>query len=245
MQTALTGISAAETLAGDVANNLANSQTAGFKASGGGFTQGTIAVSASPTDLALQGDGFFVLEGPGGERLYTRDGQFSVNAANELVSAGGERVLGFASDSNFQPQTGELSPLIIPENRTAADADGQAVTMTDFSIGDDGQVRGRFSDGTSRALGQIRLARFANPSGLEARGNNQYATGVSSGLPIESNPGDSGAATLTPGATELSNTDIGGNLVDLATASVAFRANLHTIATADEMFESLLNLGRR
>ncbi len=133
MTTALTGLSAAETQIDVAGNNLANSQTVGFKASdvifanqflrtlsqgstptenNGGtnprqiglgvqvagitpdFTQGTIEISSSPSDLAIQGDGFFIVEGQQGEPLYTRNGIFKTNSQNELVSATGNRLLG-------------------------------------------------------------------------------------------------------------------------------------------------------
>src|SRR4029450_11096869 len=130
LTTALTGMQAAETQIDVTGNNLANSQTIGFKEStaifatqllqtqsvgsgptdtNGGtnprqiglgtrtaeispqFTQGTIEISASPSDLAIQGDGFFIVEDSEGEQLYTRNGVFKLNADNELVSVTGER----------------------------------------------------------------------------------------------------------------------------------------------------------
>src|SRR5947199_6249827 len=153
LTTALTGMQAAETQIDVVGNNLANSQTVGFKASeanfatqflqthslGSGptatdggtnprqtglgtrvaaitpdFTQGTIEISSSPSDLAIQGDGFFLLQGSDGERLYSRNGQFKTNASNELVALTGERVLGYGVDTNYQIQRTTLVPLTIP-----------------------------------------------------------------------------------------------------------------------------------
>src|SRR5438874_1712760 len=153
LTTALTGMQAAETQIDVVGNNLANSQTVGFKASNavfatqflqtqslgsgptatdGGtnprqtglgtrvagltpdFTQGTIEISSSPSDLAIQGDGFFMVQNTDGERLYTRNGQFKTNADNELVSLSGERVLGYGIDSNYQIQRTTLVGLNIP-----------------------------------------------------------------------------------------------------------------------------------
>ncbi len=68
------------------------------------FTQGTIAISSNPSDLALQGDGFFIVQSTAGEQLYTRNGKFELNSQSELVTAGGERLLGFGVDDNFQIQ---------------------------------------------------------------------------------------------------------------------------------------------
>src|SRR3954471_11587858 len=143
LTTALTGMQAAETQVDVVGNNLANSQTVGFKASdtifatqflqtqslgsapttsdGGtnprqtglgtrvaaiapNFTQGTIEISNSPSDLAIQGDGFFEVQNNDGEALYSRNGQFSTNADNEIVNTTGQRLLGYGVDTNYQVQ---------------------------------------------------------------------------------------------------------------------------------------------
>ena len=123
--------------------------------------------------------------------------------------------------------------------------DGSAPgTLTSFIIGEDGRIRGVFSNGISRDLGQIRLARFANPTGLEQKGQNMYATGVNSGLPIEGNPGAQGTGAIVAGAVELSNTDMGGNLIQLILASTMYRSNTRVITTAQQMFDELLNLRR-
>src|SRR5205809_747210 len=128
LSTALTGLTAAETTLDVVGNNVANSNTVGFKESdaifatqfvltqslgsaptdttGGtnpkqlglgtqvaaivpNFSQGTVQVSSSPSDLAIQGDGFFIVQGTTGEQLYSRNGIFSTNADNELVNVTG------------------------------------------------------------------------------------------------------------------------------------------------------------
>lgn len=283
LQSGISGISAAELAISVIANNLANSQTAGFKASraayatqipqtvspgaaptahGGGrnptqigtgvlpaevsgdFSQGSIALDSSPTSLAVQGDGLFILEGPTGERLYSRDGRFSINADGELVSVGGHRVLGYGVDESLRLRRTQLVPLRVPYGLRAAGQNGSAATLTGFKITQDGRIRGKLTDGTSRDLGQIVLARFANPSGLARRGNNLFAPGVNSGLPVESDPGEGGAGKMVAGAVELSNTDIGQGLVDLLLASTQFRANVQVLSTAGDLLDELANLGR-
>jgi flagellar hook protein FlgE len=153
LSTALTGMTAAETSIDVVGNNVANSQTVGFKESSvnfatqflqtqtigsaptdnrGGtnprqiglgvkvaeispeFTQGTVEISSNPLDLAIQGDGFFIVEGPGGGQYYTRNGQFKTNANNEIVTTTGYRVLGYGVDSNFEVQPTGLQTISIP-----------------------------------------------------------------------------------------------------------------------------------
>jgi flagellar hook protein FlgE len=283
LHTALSGISAAELAVNVLANNLANAQTPGFKASkatfatqvpqtasagagpspeGGGsnpiqvgtgvracqiagdFSQGTLAVESNPLSLAIQGDGLFILEGPAGERLYSRDGRFHLNADGELASSGGHRVLGHAADGNFQIQPDHLRPLRIPRGIEVPSPSGSAARLVGFRITGNGRIRGRFSDGIQRDLGQIRLARFANPSGLERRGHNVFAPGANSGVPIHGNPGESGAGEIVAGAIELSNTDIGQSLVELSLASIWFRANVQVVATGDELLDDLLALRR-
>ena len=117
-------------------------------------------------------------------------------------------------------------------------------TLTSYVIGEDGQMRGVFSNGIARQLGQIRLARFTNPQGLEQRGQNLYAQGINTGLPVEGGPGENGIGTVVAGALELSNTDIGGDLVDLVLASTQYRSNARVITATQQLFDELLNLRR-
>jgi flagellar hook protein FlgE len=283
MQTALTGMAAAEATLGVVADNLANARTDGFKArriqlvtqtaqtvsqgegphgfSGGtnpqqigagvqvagiasDFSQGSVALSSNPSDLALNGEGLFIVEGASGGRLYTRQGALRVNAQQQLVTASGQRVLGYGVDDNFQLNTTELSPLDVPIGRSAAGAGGTAAPLTGYRIGGDGRIRGVFTDGITRDLGQIRVARFANPRGLIARGNSLYAEGISSGLPVEQNPAEAGIGTLIPGATEESNTGVGAELVTSILAENQYRASLLVLETADSLLEELFQRPR-
>ena len=132
-----------------------------------------------------------------------------------------------------------------PSELAAARQDGSAAgTLTNFIIAEDGLIHGVFSNGVTRDLGQIRLARFANPSGLEQLGENLFATGVNSGLPIEGNPNANGIGAIKAGAIELSNTDIGKNLIDLILASTQYRANTRVITTSQQLLDELLNLRR-
>ncbi|MEZ6133631.1 MAG: flagellar hook-basal body complex protein [Pirellulaceae bacterium] len=117
-------------------------------------------------------------------------------------------------------------------------------TLTSYVIGEDGTIKGVFSNGISRDLGQLRLARFINPEGLEQRGQNLFAQGINTGLPIEGRPGENGIGGVVAGALELSNTDIGGDLVDLVLASTQYRSNARVITATQQLFDELLNLRR-
>ncbi|MCA9183467.1 MAG: flagellar hook-basal body complex protein, partial [Planctomycetales bacterium] len=116
--------------------------------------------------------------------------------------------------------------------------------LTSYIIGEDGTIRGVFSNGNSRDLGKLRLARFANPEGLEQRGQNMYAQGINTGLPVEGGPGENGIGTVVSGALELSNTNIGGDLVNLVLASTQYRSNARVITATQQLFDELLNIRR-
>lgn len=116
--------------------------------------------------------------------------------------------------------------------------------LTSYLIGEDGKIRGVFDNGTERDLGQIVLARFANPSGLEQRGQNLYSSAVNSGLPVTGRPGEQGIGTVVSGAVEQSNTDISKSLIDLISASTQYRGNARVITAAQQLLDELLNLRR-
>jgi len=116
--------------------------------------------------------------------------------------------------------------------------------LNSFVVGEDGKVRGVFSNGISRDLGRLQLARFSNPAGLEARGLNLYSAGVNTGLPIQGGPGENGIGNVVGGALELSNTDIGKDLIRLVLASTQYRGNSRVITTAQQLIDELLNLRR-
>lgn len=116
--------------------------------------------------------------------------------------------------------------------------------LSSYIISEDGLIRGVFSNGVSRDLGKIRLARFTNPEGLEQRGQNLYAQGINTGLPIEGSPGENGIGSVVSGALELSNTDIGADLVSLVLASTQYRSNSRVITATQQLFDELLNLRR-
>jgi flagellar hook protein FlgE len=179
-----------------------------------------------------------------GTVTFDGEGNF-VSASNTTVSIGRanepsvkplEFNLDFSQVSGLAATTASLS---------VASQDGSAPgVLNSFSISDNGMISGVFSNGISQDLGQIRLARFSNPAGLEQVGQNMYTTGVNSGLPIMGNPGDSGTGTIVAGSLEASNTDIGGSLIDLITTSTMYQANTRVITTATQLFDVLLQLAQ-
>ncbi len=117
-------------------------------------------------------------------------------------------------------------------------------TLSSFAITESGLISGTFSNGAVRSLGQIRMASFANNGGLQQVGENMFAQGVNSGEAVLGNPGESGIGTLTAGAIELSNTDIGQNLIELILASTQYRGGARVITTAQQLLDELLALRR-
>jgi flagellar hook protein FlgE len=180
------------------------------------------------------GTGLIYFDGEGNVTSVSND---TISIAREDVSSGTlEFDLDFTGVSGLASANSTLSATL---------QDGSAPgVLTSFIVGEDGLIRGVFSNGITRDLGQIQLARFANNSGLQQKGENLFATGVNSGLPIVGSPGAQGIGTIIAGAQELSNSDIGQNLIDLITASTAYRGGARVITTVQQLFDELLNLRR-
>jgi len=181
-----------------------------------------------------------------GTGLITFDGEGNFVSASQSTVSIDRRNVSSTTPLEFDLDFSQLSGLAAESSSLAVSRqDGSAPgVLTSFIVGEDGTIRGVFSNGITRDLGQLQLARFANPAGLEQRGENLFAEGVNSGLPVQSDPGQQGIGTLIAGAVELSNTDIGGNLIDLILASTMYRGNTRVISTAQQMIDELLALRR-
>jgi flagellar hook protein FlgE len=181
-----------------------------------------------------------------GTGLIQFDGEGKVSFVSESTVSIARENVSSVSPLEFELDFTHLSGLAQTSSTLAASRqDGSASgTLNSFIIGEDGTIRGVFSNGVTRDLGQIRLARFANPAGLEQKGENLFAAGVNSGLPIEGDPGQQGIGGIVAGAVELSNTDIGANLIDLILASTQYRGNTRVITAAQQLLDELLNLRR-
>lgn len=195
----------------------------------------------SPDNQAVTGSDIAV-----GTGLLSFDGNGNfVSATNDRVSINRDGVPS-VSPLQFDMDFGLVSGLAAQEASLAATRqDGsEPGVLNSFVIGEDGNIRGVFSNGVTRDLGQIQLARFANPVGLESRGLNLYAKGINTGLPVQGSPGENGIGSVIGGALELSNTDIGLDLVELVLASTQYRANSRVITTSQQLLDELLNLRR-
>ncbi|MDG2221658.1 MAG: flagellar hook-basal body complex protein [Rubripirellula sp.] len=195
----------------------------------------------SPDNQAVTGSDIAV-----GTGLLSFDGNGNfVSATNNRVSINRDGVPS-VSPLQFDMDFGLVSGLAAQDASLAATRqDGsEPGVLNSFVIGEDGNIRGVFSNGVTRDLGQIQLARFANPVGLESRGLNLYAKGINTGLPVQGGPGENGIGSVIGGALELSNTDIGLDLVELVLASTQYRANSRVITTSQQLLDELLNLRR-
>jgi flagellar basal-body rod protein FlgG len=259
LYSAASGMSAQQTNLDNIANNLANANTTGFKARraqfqdlmyqnllqpgaasgqqtvvpsglqvGLGtrtasneilFAQGNFTQTGNPLDVAIQGSGFFQVKMASGELAYSRAGGFQVDRNGNLVTSDGSAV---------QPQ------IVIP-------AQAQAVT-----IAPDGTVSYTLAgQAAAQQAGQIQLATFANPAGMNSLGNSLFQPTEASGDPIVSNPGGAdGAGTLLQGSTEQSNVSVVDEFVNLIVAQRAYEANSKVVKAADEMYQDINNLMR-
>ena len=114
--------------------------------------------------------------------------------------------------------------------------------LSAISIESNGIVMARYSNGQSKPAGQIELANFRNPQGLQPIGNNAWSRSVASGDPVPGTPGDSSLGLLQAGALEESNVDLTGELVSMITAQRIYQANAQTIKTQDQVLQTLVNL---
>jgi flagellar hook protein FlgE len=114
--------------------------------------------------------------------------------------------------------------------------------LSGLSISSEGVIQGRYSNGQSRNLGQIVLANFANPNGLQSLGGNQWSETVASGQPLIGAPNSGSLGALQSAAIEESNVDLTAELVNMITAQRNYQANAQSIKTQDAIMQTLVNL---
>jgi flagellar basal-body rod protein FlgG len=178
--------------------------------------QGTLSQTGNTLDLAIQGHGYFQVTMPDGTTAYTRDGTFGLAADGTIVTADGHTV---------QPG------LQVP------------VAATDIAINTSGQVQVTIAGQTApTTIGQLQIATFPNPAGLNAIGENLLTQTAASGAPVAGNPGTAEFGTVMQGFTESSNVNIVSEITNLITAQRAYEMNSKVITSADEMMSTLTNL---
>jgi flagellar basal-body rod protein FlgG len=258
LYTAASGMSAQQANLDTIANNLANSSTTGFRrrqlqfqdmmyqnlvtpgaaqstsTTSAGLqiglgtqavatsvinTQGDFNQTGNQLDVAISGQGFFQVTRPDGSTAYTRDGSFHLTSTGQMVTANGEAL---------------LPAITIPSTATS-------VTISQYGV-----VTVTLPGPTqSSHLGQIQLATFANPGGLNSIGGNLLTASGASGTPVVDVPGgSSGLGTLQQGALEGSNVDVVEEFVQMVLAQRAYESNSKVIKTADDMYSQVNNMVR-
>ncbi len=250
MWVAKTGLDAQQTRMNVISNNLANVNTTGFKRDravfedllyqnirqAGGQTsattqaptglmlgtgvrvvateklnaQGNMVNSQNPLDVAISGEGHFQVTQPDGTTAYSRDGSFKVSSTGQLVTSSGAPV---------------VPAVTIPNN---------ASTIT---IGRDGTVSVELNTGGQQVLGQLQIARFLNPAGLMAVGQNLLKETPASGAPQVLAPGTNGAGTLMQGTLEASNVNVVEEMVNMIETQRAYEINSKAISAVDGMLK--------
>ena len=253
---AKTGLNAQQTQLDAISHNLANVSTTGFKRShaqfedllyqnirqAGGqttqqtqlptglqlgtgvrpvatsriFSQGGLQESGNPLDMAISGNGFFPLALPDGSTGYTRDGSFRVDGQGQVVNANGY----------------PISPAIVVPADTEKVTVGKDGTVSAVVIGNPVAVQ----------LGQVELAVFANPAGLDPKGQNMYTETAASGNAVIATPGLVGAGTIAQGFVETSNVNVVEELVAMIQTQRAYEINSKAISTSDQMLARLSQL---
>ena len=177
------------------------------------FTQGAINTSDNPVDVAIQGRGFIQILTPEGNIAFTRDGSFAIDANGQLVTNEGYLI---------EPA------ITVPDNAQA------------IRIGVDGTVSVSTADSPqAQQVGQLTLARFINPAGLENFGSNLLLETDASGTPTLANPGLDGLGQLRQGYLERSNVEVVNELVSLISAQRAYEVNSRVIRTSDNMLSTV------
>jgi flagellar basal-body rod protein FlgG len=177
------------------------------------FGQGSLQQTGNKFDLAIQGNGFFQIQLPDGSTGYTRDGAFQVDATGQLVTKEG-----YGVQPGITVPANALSVTVAKDGRVSAAVPGQV---------------------EPQVLGQIQVAAFVNPAGLEPRGQNLYAETAASGGPQTGAPGSGAFGALAQGMVEGSNVNVVEELVSMIATQRAYELNSKAIQTSDQMLQRL------
>lgn len=179
-------------------------------------SQGAVQITQNELDLAILGRGFFQVDLPDGDTVYTRDGTFQINENGELVTVQGYTV---------------VPAITVPNNATNIDINPEGEVLATIQ----GQT-------TVQNLGQLQMADFVNPAGLEAIGNNYYLETEASGSSVTGTANQDQFGSIEQGALEQSNVDVVAEITSLIAAQRAYEMNSNVISTSDEMLQAVSQL---
>jgi flagellar hook protein FlgE len=270
--TSLSGLRGAQTDLSTISNNLANVGSTGFKKSraqfgdlfassptqttrmiaGQGtrlngvtqqFTQGTLEATDKTLDLAIAGEGFFVVRGdpPRSDVSYTRNGSFTVDAGRNVVDTIGSKLQLLPVDANGNVTAttiGSASDFVLPVGSPA----DPSVALVNVSIGIDGLVTATYADGSDQTLGKVAMASFVAQDGLRPVGDAHWQSTGDSGPPAIDAATNGPLGTIRSGALERANVDVTEELVSLISAQRNFQANAKAIETASTMTQTIIQL---
>jgi len=205
------------------------------------YEQGALQRTNVPTDLSLEGDGFFVVNTgkADGTTHLTRSGNFTVDAEGYLRLPSGQYLMGEGT-----PIAGNTGVEGLPSTRIQIPSKLGSESVVNFSVGADGTVVVTGSGGTTKTVGMITVQRVANPNGLAHDGGNMYTNTLASGKTTHYSGGAGGAATLQSGALESSNLDMAKEFSNMILIQRAFEASAKSITTSDEMLQVASGLKR-
>ena len=258
LHTAALGMSAQQKSVDNISNNLANANTTGYKESKVVFqdllyqnvqapaqgdpgegappatlqlghgaravatvrnhTQGGLKETGNELDLAVNGDGFFQVRQPDGSLAFSRDGTFTLGPEGNIVTQNGLQL---------EP------PIAVPPDAISINVHQNGVVSARLQ----GEVQ-------PIELGQLELARFANPAGLRSKGGNLYAQTEASGQPVIGVPGQNGLGVVQQGYLESANVDVVKEMVSLIEAQRAYEINSKMVTTSESMLQVANNLKR-
>jgi flagellar basal-body rod protein FlgG len=180
------------------------------------FSQGELRQTGNQLDVAIEGQGFFQVQLPSGDVGYTRNGAFKLDAEGRMVTSEGYLLAGDIS-----------VPLEAQSVSIAADGTVSAIVP---------------GDPQPQNLGQLQIATFANPAGLEPLGKTLFRESGASGSVVVGSPGEGGTGALMQGTLELSNVNVVEEMIDLISGQRAYEVNTRIIKAADEMLGQTANL---
>ncbi len=201
------------------------------------FTQGAFQRTDVPSDLGIQGDGFFTVQNAAGTNYLTRAGNFVKDSEGYLRTPEGYYLMG---STTLQTSAGGG----FPSTRIQIPSTVSGESTANYGIGRDGTVTVNGANGAQTVPGYITISKFQNSQGLQSIGDNLYQYNAAAGKNEFYGAGYGGAGTIQEGVLEISNVEMAREFSEMILAQRAFDANARTVTTSDEVLQVALDLKR-